>query len=577
MRPNRVRVEIDFYDNTMSGDTVTVYDSSGIVGTATVSNKGLVILNWTSPETVSSGDRINSVLWLEFAHSHAINAILNNNINKDEDNNVNWTDMLAFNLPYADIDKEDEAHQNSQGIFMSVYGYAKQFKTLKITVNSLKSVRESDHAIIKEINLVGTHEMTGYKNFRENDFLRAISTEKSINLTAETSSSDDCSFSVFYGAIFYGYIYGDIDFDSDYNDTVIANFPNTLRKGQKITVYVKWDAREEEVFGVYYSEDITKEDELFVKVSGVDILTSLNETYYRKGKVYTSGRTMKAWAEDVATDAGVECEIDANLANIISYGYITEVPHREAFRLIAEASNATLSVNSQGKIEIKQISPNYPAFSELDTIVDGSLSIDDIEKVRGVKVNSYGYVQQANDIELGYIEEFQLSSTPQHVEIVYSQFPADTSTIQVFCATAGVTISNKNVYSDRVEFDITGTNGTTTFITVTGVAYNRTNTTLETGVIDSNAKEIKDNFLITDNIAQSVRDYQYARKVSKFQYDFEECSDIYYTLGGGRGYYKKKYSAYPYYRMFIENVICTTISFSKEFGDERTNIRFVSA
>ena len=343
---------------------------------------------------------------------------------------------------------------------------------------------------------------------------------------------------------------GATDFAGDYDDCgefsfqfynegrfdvrTINDLPIGLQEGLKVTVYVKPRGSDTYVvYGNYYSEQtVVEENGMIITVSGYDELYRLNDTMFRKGIVYPNGRSLAAWAQEVAEDAGIDIEIDDAFKSIMSSGYITEVPHREALRLIAEAGCGILLVGSDGKIRLKKHTPKNAGELNEDDIVDGSYNVESREKYLGVNVIKYSYSAAKEEQELGYLEEVGLTTEPQEIEITYSQYPAIVSTVQVFVdTTSSAQISDLKVYSDRCVFNITGTDGDSSFVTVTGTPYNNATTSVTRGSTLKNIKKVENNYLITGDIADDVADYQYSRVVNKYNHSLEDVSEKIFAVG----------------------------------------------
>ena len=292
----------------------------------------------------------------------------------------------------------------------------------------------------------------------------------------------------------------------------------------KVVIYVKKRGSNNYVpFGKYYS-DVTEvtENGKIITVSGYDQLYELNDSTFKKGIVYPEGRSLGDWAEEVAEDAGIILGIDTVFYSIISTGYITEVPHREALRLIAEAGCGILVIDKNGNLYLRQHIPNKKGTISKDDIVEDSYNLINDNKYLGVDIIKYTFSAASSEQELGYLEEVLLTKEPQEIEITYSTYPAVVSTVQVFTDTStSAKISNIRIYSDRILFDISGNTGDTTFITVTGKPYNSATTDITRGGISKNIKKIENNYLITGDIADSVAEYQFSRVVNKYSYNAE--------------------------------------------------------
>ena len=360
----------------------------------------------------------------------------------------------------------------------------------------------------------------GINDIYDEDMLISVSASRATDLAGDYDDCGEFSFQ------FYN--------DGRFNIKDINDLPIGLQEGLQVFIYVKKKGSNEYVpFGKYYSDatDVSENGRI-ITVSGYDELYALNDSTYEKGIVYPEGRSLGAWAEDVAADAGITISIDEEFYNIISTGYITEVPHREALRLIAEAGCGILVIDKNGNLFLKKHIPVDKGILSQDDIVEDSYSIENSEKILGINVTKYTFSAAKEDQELGYLEEVLLTKEPQEIEIVYSAYPAVISTIQVFVDTStSAVVSNIRTYSDRVVFDISGNEGDTTFITVTGKPYNSATTSVTRGSTVKNIKTIESNYLITGTIADSVADYQYSRVVNKYSYSAEIITDKELELG----------------------------------------------
>lgn len=352
------------------------------------------------------------------------------------------------------------------------------------------------------------------------DVIISISASKTIDLSADYSDTGEVAFEVFNDDVF--------------NIKSIRDLPIGLQEGQRIIVYVKKDNDTGYVaFGEYYSQTTTAENGgQIIKINGYDALHQLNTAIFRKGRVYPQGRSLGDWAREVAEDCGVSVSLDTKLDTIISKGYITEVPHREAFRLIAEAGCCVLRVGDNDVIEI--IQPEFANKGEItkDEIVDGTELTENNEKILGISVSKFTYSvsPSANAQEIGYLEEIGLTAEPQEIDIVYSAYPVDIDSVQVFVTNSAV-IVDKQVYSDRILLTITGNDGDTTFVTITGKPYNVVSNVVSVGSISKNIKTIDNNFLITGDMAKDVAEYQYMRLANIYKHSGEIVTDKDLKLG----------------------------------------------
>lgn len=360
----------------------------------------------------------------------------------------------------------------------------------------------------------------GINDIYDEDTLISVSASGAIDLAGDYDDCGEFSFQ------FYN--------EGRFDVRTISDLPIGLQEGLKVTVYVKPRGSDTYVvYGNYYSEQtVVEENGMIITVSGYDELYRLNDTTFRKGIVYPNGRSLAAWAQEVAEDAGIDIEIDDAFNSIMSAGYITEVPHREALRLIAEAGCGILIVGSDGKIRLKKHTPKDAGELSEDDIVEGSYNVESGEKYLGVNVIKYSYSAAKEEQELGYLEEVGLTTEPQEIEITYSQFPAIVSTVQVFVdTTSSAQISDLKVYSDRCVFNITGTDGDSSFVTVTGTPYNNATTSVTRGSTIKNIKKVENNYLITGDIADDVADYQYSRVVNKYNHSLEDVSEKIFAVG----------------------------------------------
>ena len=360
----------------------------------------------------------------------------------------------------------------------------------------------------------------GINDTYDEDLLISVSASRTTDLTGDYDDSGEFSFQYFNNGRF--------------NVQSINDLPIGMQEGLKVVIYIKKRGSDEYVmFGNYYSENTSVEENgNVITVSGYDELYGLGESVYRNGIVYTDGRSLYDWAEEVAEDAGITLAVDDAFKDIISTGYITEVPHREALRLIAEAGNGILVIDAGGNISLKKHTPTEKGALTADDIVEGSYSVENSDKHIGINVTKYTFRAASAEQELGHLEEIGLTVEPQEIEIVYSEYPAVISTIQVFVdTTSSAQITSTKIYSDRCVITLTGTAGDTTFVTVTGRPYNRATTKVTRGSTAKNIKAIESNYLITGSIATSVANYQYERVVNKYTHKAEIVSETDFDLG----------------------------------------------
>lgn len=360
----------------------------------------------------------------------------------------------------------------------------------------------------------------GLSETYDEDTLISVSASRTTDLTGDYDDSGEFLFSFFN--------------DGRFDIQTINDLPVDLQEGLKVIVYTRKKGSNEYVpFGNYYSENTSVEENgRVITVSGYDELYALGDTTYRNGIVYPEGRSLYAWAQEVAEDAGIELTIDDAFKNIISTGYITEVPHREALRLIAEAGNGILVIDKNGNIALNVHTPTEKGELTVDDIVEGTHSVENTDKYLGIDVTKYTFSAASEDQGLGYLEEVGLTSEPQEIDITYSEYPALVSSIQVFVdTTTSAQIVSTKIYSDHCIITLTGTTGDSTFVTITGRPYNRATTKITRGSTAKNIKTIESNYLITGSIATSVANYQYERVVNKYTHKAEIVSETDFDLG----------------------------------------------
>ena len=386
------------------------------------------------------------------------------------------------------------------------------------------------------------------KEFTEDDLISVSGTRKT-DLSCDYDDSGEVNFSFFND--------GELAVDD------LNNLPVGLQEGLKILLYIK-QGDTFVPYNKYYSESTRiEENGKVITIDGYDEIYRLNSKYYQKGIVHPQGQSLADWAREVANDIGVDIVIGAEFETIISYGYITEVPHREAFRLIAEAGCGMLFVDSNGKIHIERHTPTVNTNLTNDDIVDGTLIEEEKEKILGVQVNAYQFIE-GERVSLGQLEKVGVTAEPQTLEVVYSIFPAKIDDVVVQTDTDKATISNVKTYSDRVVFDISGIQGEETWVTVLGTPYNSVINTYTAGSEVKNIKMIESNYLITPNIAQEIANYQYSVLAGKYIHNAEIVSDTNYDLGDKVLITEKEKPIYV-----------TEIGFSLEYGGQTETIKGV--
>ena len=348
------------------------------------------------------------------------------------------------------------------------------------------------------------------------DYLTSVSATKSTDFTGDYDKSGEFSFQFFN--------------DGRFDAMQINGLPIGLQEGLKVAIYFRKQGETEyKLFGNYFSEEtVIEENGRIVSVSGYDELYRMNDNTYRKGIVYEGGRSLYDWAIEVAEDAGVEIIVEDAFKNIISYGYINAVPHREALRLIAEAGNGMLYIVGRDIMLKKHVPVDKGAISAED-IVEGSHELESSDRILGINIYKYAYSASAQATELAKIDELILTQTEQVIDITYSSYPVKADTVQV--SVTGATVKEKQIYAESCVITVTGTVGASVSITVTGNAYNVSESSVTRGSVVKNIKTVQGNYLVTDNIANSVADNQYDRVVNKYRHSLEIVNDKDYDLG----------------------------------------------
>lgn len=494
MAIKNISIEYELFNKEIENTIITTTSTSGssYSSATVVDDEKKLLIDWQSAETASSDGTINTQIVFEFSKPQAVCGFrLSGNVTNVE---LEYKDMYSWNTRFVgdvENDKSFGVYSDNEGD--GVYG-------IKLKVK--KIVAGDTYAIIDYV------QFSVIEQHNDSDLFN-VNASKAVFLAAEEGNGGTflCSHNKI-NSVF-----------SEASDFELNHIPDSIKKGKIITLSVSTDT--EMIFSKYITTDFINDDGA-IKIEAYDLLMTLNETYFRIGKVYTQGRSLADWAREVAQDAGVTVILDSSLENVISYGYITEVPHREAFRLIAEAANAYLTIDSSGRVAIlKDISEMEGHYNSPEKTEAETLSITDKDNIQGIQVNEYRFVEQPNLVELGYIESMQLASSPQHIDITYANYPVKTETVEVYIS-AG-TITNKRVFSDRIEFDISGTGST--YITIIGIPYDVINTVSKYGS-ENNVKVIKDNFLIGEYNAfgASIAQHQYDMVANKNEYVFNDLS-----------------------------------------------------
>jgi hypothetical protein len=298
-----------------------------------------------------------------------------------------------------------------------------------------------------------------------------------------------------------------------FNIKTIKDLPVGLQAGLKATIYF-----DNALFNNYIVDSTEVNDEgKTITLSCYDEIYYLNDITFETGAVYSTGRSLYDWAKEVLP----EIEVDDSFKNIRSKGYIGSVSKREALRMIGEAGNGIIKVEN-GTISLVPFAKIDGVSFTDDDVVEDTLSIQNEDKILGVKVKQYSFSKKSSEEGLAEVKDIALTGKAQTLSIDYSTTPANAETITT---SSNITISKQVLGVDKADITFTGTAGETGWITILGHAYSVATAEVSSGYIDSHAKEI-DNTLIADNdMAKSVMDFQLAHSASNYTYDFECLTD----------------------------------------------------
>lgn len=339
----------------------------------------------------------------------------------------------------------------------------------------------------------------GINDEYDENYIINISASKTTSINNDNTNSSEVNVSFFN--------------DGRFNIHNLRDLPIGLQSGAKLLVYF-----DDKLFNEYIVDSTKVEDEGHkITLNGYDKLYYANDTYYGKGKIYSDGRSLYDWAIEVAEDGKIDIEVDESLKNIISKGYISYVPHREAFRLICEASNSILLVE-EGKIKIVPFNKiNINNITD-DEIVEESFNVENQEKCLGIKLTKYSYVLSKEEIGLAEIQDIGLTGEEQEIEVEYSTYPA--LPLQVAYKTdSSMQIISQELYSDRAKFIVKGNNGDIAWITIIGKSYNVSTQTINKGYINQNFKEIKNTLITETDNANNVLNYQFTNSTNLYTYN----------------------------------------------------------
>lgn len=492
-------------------------------------------VGWESLQFSNENGEIDEYIQLNFAQLHSSFGI----VIYFADNSL----VEDFTVTYYNDDTLIRTHDitGNNALKVTMLDIIEAWNKVRITV---KKTRIQQRARIMSISF-------GIGSDIDKNSIINVSAGTVTDISSDTFTCGEFSFQ-FYNA-------GDV-----FNIEDIRDMPLALQESIMATIFVKFNNSGQFItFGKYNSTDIKIEEKgKIITISGYDELYNLNNTVYKRGKIYPEGRSLKDWALEIAEDAGVDVIIDDDFANIISTGYITEVPHREAFRLIAEAGNGYLWIDSDSVIHIDKYLASEVKTVNTDEIVKDSLNIDSTERSFGVSVSRYAFSPTKDLVSggLGYLEEVALTADEQELEIVYSQYPAVVDTIQIYVdPTSSAVLSDIRIYSDRCVLKLRGTDGDTTWVTVTGKAYNQAIITDSAGSLLKSFKKIENNYLITGEIGKAVADYQSTLVLNRYTHTAEIVSDEVVELAD---------------RVLLNDntIVVENVNFVVEYGEQTVNI-----
>lgn len=312
--------------------------------------------------------------------------------------------------------------------------------------------------------------------------------------------------------------------DRDFNLESIKSIPEQLRQNLLFSVYYISD-KQTEMWGKYYSTvPQFSEDNLSVTIKGYDEIYKLGQSDYKYGKVQT--RNLYDIATAIATDGGVTLDVDITFKDIVSTGYVPFVPHREALRLVAEASNSIVKADKKGVLSLKPHTYKVVEYFTKDNIIDKSYTIQPIASQNGVNVYYYSYAVAKIDIGLFEGTDYLLNGKEQTFECIYGSMPAIPNQTVL---SSGVTLVKAEYFSDRAYVTIKGTSGEFSFITIIGKEIKVSENVVSVGGL--NKKEIKNNLITTQAMAESVAKYQLNLLKDKYEYTLSPTDIVSVELG----------------------------------------------
>lgn len=227
------------------------------------------------------------------------------------------------------------------------------------------------------------------------DDLLSVSMNKNTDITSDYTDSNECTFEFFNNNRFDIHTIKDLS-QRALDDTRVE--VQTLAKGENSY----------KLFNVYYvNNENVKENGKIISFTAYDTMYKLNDLNFSIGKVHLEGRTLGQWVNDIVSDLKeknitINIEVDSKISNIISYGYIPEVPYREALRLISQAGCGVLYVDKNNIIHISTYDNFIKNQSNIlsDNIVRNTLNLNNLNKYMGVAVTEYTFIQNEDDYDI---------------------------------------------------------------------------------------------------------------------------------------------------------------------------------
>ena len=407
------------------------------------------------------------------------------------------------------------------------YNGVSLLETITVTDNDISNYTDSTEILGWDKIVIGITKVNPQQRARIWSFIFGISKEWNGDELIKITASKTTDLTA--GEVESGEVELEVYNDGDFDIQTIKDLSAEVQRNIEVEVsflsggaYVK--------FATYKSVGVAVADEgAIITMSGYDDFNRIGQTYFEIGKIPSALKSLGDWAEEVAADCGLALNVDSSLYDIDSLGYIGYVPHREALRMIAEAGNCILYIDSDG---VANIAPHSPVdFGEIDAdnIIDKTLDISNKEKVDGVIVSRYTYALATTASGLAEVQGIALTGSPQELWIDYAVFPAEVDSV---ASSANITIdSGASVwYTDRAKIVFTGTAGQTGWITILGYAYGVTTTSFVAGG-SGNVKIIENSLITEQTVAESVLAHQWSRAENIYKY----TADVYLESDIGLG------------------------------------------